>query len=212
MLFIREHTSIPVPDVQLVFSRDNDRYIVMDLIPGRCLQDHWGTLNDYDRASVLRQLKQYLDEMRSLPAPTAPGPVDGSQCIGLFFRWCDPGFFSTYAELVEYMNHKLEGRVHPIQVHSGREYVVDRFSEAHPLVFTHQDISPRNLILDNDGKLWMIDWERAGWYPAYFEYGCIKLDVGVPESPVPEGWQEAALPLLPDYSHEFKSLGLIVFY
>ena len=33
------------------------------------------------------------------------------------------------------------------------------------LVFTHQDLAARNLILDDNGRLWVIDWELAGWYP-----------------------------------------------
>ena len=34
----------------------------------------------------------------------------------------------------------------------------------------HLDIHERNLILDNQGKLWLIDWETAGAYPVYFEF------------------------------------------
>ncbi|PYI01162.1 hypothetical protein BO78DRAFT_436455, partial [Aspergillus sclerotiicarbonarius CBS 121057] len=33
------------------------------------------------------------------------------------------------------------------------------------LVITHQDISPRNLIIGADGKVWLISWGSAGIYP-----------------------------------------------
>ncbi|KAF3171378.1 hypothetical protein TWF106_006534 [Orbilia oligospora] len=38
-----------------------------------------------------------------------------------------------------------------------------------PLVFTHHDLAPRNMIVDPRGDLWLIDWDYAGWYPAYFD-------------------------------------------
>ncbi|OBT49687.1 hypothetical protein VE04_10270, partial [Pseudogymnoascus sp. 24MN13] len=37
------------------------------------------------------------------------------------------------------------------------------------LVLTHQDIAPRNIILDAEGKAWLIDWAYAGAYPRGFE-------------------------------------------
>ncbi|KAK6517980.1 hypothetical protein TWF506_005148 [Arthrobotrys conoides] len=38
-----------------------------------------------------------------------------------------------------------------------------------PLVFTHHDLAPRNMIVDPKGDLWLIDWDYAGWYPVYFD-------------------------------------------
>ena len=37
-------------------------------------------------------------------------------------------------------------------------------------IFVHQDLAPRNMILDDAGKLWVVDWGHAGFYPAYMEY------------------------------------------
>jgi thiamine kinase-like enzyme len=36
-------------------------------------------------------------------------------------------------------------------------------------VNTHQDISPRNLILDQHGQIWLVDWAYSGAYPPGFE-------------------------------------------
>jgi thiamine kinase-like enzyme len=41
-------------------------------------------------------------------------------------------------------------------------------------VLTHQDISPRNLILATDGRLWLIDWGDAGIYPTGFEQAAME--------------------------------------
>ncbi|KAF7346577.1 Kinase-like protein [Mycena sanguinolenta] len=47
--------------------------------------------------------------------------------------------------------------------------VVAAHSKTHPLVFTHNDLAPRNIILDHSTSkiLAIIDWECAGWFPAH---------------------------------------------
>jgi len=33
----------------------------------------------------------------------------------------------------------------------------------------HLDIAPRNLLLDGQGRVWILDWAYAGGYPPYFD-------------------------------------------
>ena len=42
----------------------------------------------------------------------------------------------------------------------------------HPLVFTHNDLFPRNIMVDEPtGRvLAILDWESAGWFPEHWEY------------------------------------------
>ncbi|KAI9755127.1 MAG: hypothetical protein M4579_004393 [Chaenotheca gracillima] len=38
-------------------------------------------------------------------------------------------------------------------------------------VFTHSDMAPRNIMIDEDHRITgILDWEAAGWYPDYWEY------------------------------------------
>jgi len=38
------------------------------------------------------------------------------------------------------------------------------------LIFTHTDLAPRNIMFEEaTGKIWVIDWDLAGFYPRYFE-------------------------------------------
>jgi hypothetical protein len=39
-----------------------------------------------------------------------------------------------------------------------------------PLIFTHNHLSMCNILLDDDGQLWIVDWDCAGFYPTWFEY------------------------------------------
>ncbi|CAI7606323.1 unnamed protein product [Penicillium palitans] len=50
--------------------------------------------------------------------------------------------------------------------------------DALPFVFnkyavTHYDVAPRNLILDSEGKVWLIDWGDAGMYPEGFDFAAL---------------------------------------
>ena len=39
-----------------------------------------------------------------------------------------------------------------------------------PLVFTHNDLNMRNILLDDDKRLWIVDWGFSGFFPTWFEY------------------------------------------
>lgn len=55
----------------------------------------------------------------------------------------------------------------------------------------------RNLILDGDGKLWLIDWANAGFYPPYFDvavimhFGLQHAFQGFLEKMLMENWKES---------------------
>ncbi|KAL2378004.1 hypothetical protein RJZ90_006311 [Blastomyces dermatitidis] len=51
-----------------------------------------------------------------------------------------------------------------------------------PLVFTYHDLAPRNVILDDRRRLWLLDWDYSGFYPVYFEYASMH------NFSVPENW------------------------
>lgn len=46
----------------------------------------------------------------------------------------------------------------------------DLFDNSEPLVLTHQDLNLRNILVDENYRLWIIDWAWAGYYPPWFEY------------------------------------------
>ena len=49
------------------------------------------------------------------------------------------------------------------------------FNDSLPLVLTltHRDISVYDVRLGTDGKGWLLDWDRAGIYPQWFDYAPI---------------------------------------
>jgi thiamine kinase-like enzyme len=41
---------------------------------------------------------------------------------------------------------------------------------SHEILFTHGDISPRNIMVRDGHIAAIIDWQYAGWYPEYWEF------------------------------------------
>ena len=58
-------------------------------------------------------------------------------------------------------------------VHSHVELARHVLPTATTFTFTHHDLAPRNILLDGCGKLWLLDWDHAGFCPTYFEYAAI---------------------------------------
>lgn len=203
MMFIREHTRIPVPAVHLVFAACGVTYLVMEYVPGGDLQHLWPTLQVSEQQSVLSQIQQYIHELRAItPSSLTPGPPGGGVCHGGWFS--ENRDFKSHQDIVDFWNLKFI----PYNINDNGNSTSEippngsRFVADHPLVFSHCDIVPRNLIL-REGTVWMIDWEQAGWYPEYVEYACIASGEG---DPTPRDWTEAMLSLIRNYDREHEML------
>lgn len=67
-------------------------------------------------------------------------------------------------------------------------------------VLVHQDISPRNIILGDSGKVWLVDWADAGAYPIAFEEAALADQRRFPE------FTKMALARIPSRPEEVKQL------
>lgn len=171
MRFIAKHTSIPVPKVYCAFTCGERTYIVMERIDGEMVGNGWRFRSAESQKRILLQLKQMVDEMRSLPAP-GPGVanVDG----GPLFEERIPGTslrHGPFRNIQEFHKHLREG------VESGPHFppeareLIAQHDAPWPLpVMTHGDLSSLNILARGDTVVGIIDWETAGWYPYYWEY------------------------------------------
>jgi hypothetical protein len=107
----------------------------------------------------------------------SPGPIGGGISNGAFFTDYGAGPFTSKNDIEMWFNERL--------------LVCQEFgiaSQTQPtfqgqfehLVMCHMDIHTRNLIVDEQKRVWLIDWANAGMYPPYFETALI----------VKQGWNE----------------------
>ncbi len=182
MAFAAESLHLPVPRVHRTFIADipaledgqlvKGHFIVMDYVPGPTVDECWKSLDASQRQSVAGQVAAIIDTMQSTSLKLPPGPIGGTgdqKFEGPWFTDYGAGPFATLQDLEDWCNHKIDVCIKFQQLPRHAQ----RF-EFQRLVLTHQDIAPRNLILDAQGKVWMIDWGIAGVYPPGFEQAALK--------------------------------------
>ncbi|KAI0188414.1 kinase-like protein [Astrocystis sublimbata] len=174
MKFVRNNTSIPVPEVYNAYkdAESGRTRIVMEFVEGVPLTEAWDTYSDPEKDSVIAQLRSYMDELRQLKGNFIGG-LDGSRCEDLFFEGLEgyrgpfedeEAFTAGLVEAMKQARHELYADV---------EIVCDMFLEVmkgHEIVFTHNDFAPRNILVQGSNVVAILDWEFAGFYPDYWEY------------------------------------------
>ncbi|KAK4692639.1 hypothetical protein P7C71_g4604, partial [Lecanoromycetidae sp. Uapishka_2] len=171
MHFIKEKTSVPVPKVldSYVDTDTGHVCIIMEYIDGKPLDEEWDSYSDLQKRSVESQLKQYFDEIRQIPG-TFVGSIDGSNCNDQLFD-NDPTLSGPFDSEAAFQT----GLIAAIKERGSQTWtdVVIRFIEAmpaHKIVFAHNDIAPRNILVRDAKVVGIVDWEFSGFYPEYWDY------------------------------------------
>ncbi|KAB8201500.1 hypothetical protein BDV34DRAFT_216276 [Aspergillus parasiticus] len=126
-----------------------------------------------ERDFVLSTLRNYFTELRQLPSPNYYGSLDLIN-----------GPFTSE-------NALIEGMVQKYLRDGGPPYRAEFFHQCLPRVlgghsptFTHGDFQRKNIMIQRESgesghadgpetprpKLTLIDWEKPGWYPTYWEH------------------------------------------
>ncbi|KAL5522307.1 hypothetical protein ACEPAF_2164 [Sanghuangporus sanghuang] len=188
---VRQYTAIPVPKHGRCFRGQYDTYLVQQYIPGRVLLDVWSQLGWWMRLRVIVTLRFYIHELRSISSRAGPPPFPGppsnygtpQKCTGRLFTADGSGPFHSYREMSRWYQNRLlvMQRIRKEGLGSAP------FDDSSPLVFTHMDLHPRNMVLGDDGQLWIVDWADAGWYPSWFEAASM-TSFAKPRSDIPTSW------------------------
>ncbi|KKZ64097.1 hypothetical protein EMCG_01594 [[Emmonsia] crescens] len=173
MEFVAANTTIPVPKVYETRWSDNradTSQIVMEYIPGQSLDKVWGKLTHNKRMSICHQLRDYLSQLAKLKRTTTPARIEsangGPVTVGLRYPRLG-GPFDSEKEF----NDFLVGLNDPEYPSPFKQYARSGMKDNHDIHFAHGDFSPRNIMVDeSSGEVKaVLDWDRAGWYPEYWD-------------------------------------------
>jgi len=125
--------------------------------------------------ALCQQIWSSLAQLQNIPRPP--------ECRGLFQCTADG---STSADpLLEdldtppyshiYTDEDLRARIYKRYLHfNGRRYehtLPDMLPQSSRSVFSHGDIAPRNIMVDEERRITgILDWELSGWFPDYWGY------------------------------------------
>ena len=188
MHLVSSQTSIPVPKVRRCAIWRENFCIFMDYVEGRDLHEVWPTLSIWGRLKLAWVLRGYIRQLRKVkpPHPDIPGPLNALgpiplKCKGHYFPDISAGPFPSYTALSAWSDGRrrltnLFNKSHMADPSAYKEPPQVYFDDSLPLVLTHGDINICNVRLGTDGKVWLLDWGRAGMYPQWFG---ICLDYGI---------------------------------
>lgn len=184
--FLRNKTSIPVPKVYCAFQLGKTKYIMMQHVRGKHINEGWVDRSTAEKEKLLQQLKGYFDELRSIPHPR-PGTICGADMGPLFdrrihleglgfgpfanesdfndFLRCGVGQGDELGTIAEsYFNERkdLKPKV--------KDLVAIQDQETHEICFTHGDANSANILVRGNKVVALIDFEMAGFFPEHWEY------------------------------------------
>lgn len=177
---------VPAPRPLGVISCGCSSYIFMTYVSGVSLDTIWPELDEKQKKHIASELNEILERMRQRRCPpgAALGGVGGEGCKDArrHTRTCQDQLFST-KDFVDFFfsNPHFGGHIY---VNFLRKFWQTQDTS---VVFTHGDLHPSNIMVEerDDGYhrvTGLIDWERSGYYPDWFE--CVKAtnDLSTTES------------------------------
>lgn len=159
---------VNVPVVRRIASRrgnTQNHLLIMDRIPGKTLEQLWPQIGLWGSIRIAWQLRGFLCAMASVTSGTTGGLHTGvvhSIHIDAIYGpvpHASPATFSNYLNWWLTECRPQWNRPLPDLTFSPTQHIL-----------VHQDLAPRNMMLDTTGNLWIIDWNYSGYYPAFMEY------------------------------------------
>ncbi|EHK18400.1 uncharacterized protein TRIVIDRAFT_68424 [Trichoderma virens Gv29-8] len=152
------------------------------VIQGDLLETVWCDITPEAKYAYARQLRHILNNMRSGMNPihadsTTSGTRSmlGSAMSGPFSLMLDQHVQNTYwAVRVEPTCRQFVAFLASSFVQSVPTQVTDalkcQFRSDYNIRFTHGELSPKNIIVQNSKIVCILGWDSGGWYPEWWEY------------------------------------------
>lgn len=154
-----DHNVVRVPRVfRFVQDEEGRGYLFMEYVPGRNLADL--DVKEHNIVSHVAKIIEHLGQIQ-VPPRYGPGPISRDQGPRGYL-WGDDGVrkpFDSIIALNDWINRRIILRK--------QNESVD-FS-SYPLVLCHMDLCRRNMILNDDGNVYLLDWGHAGFFPRFYE-------------------------------------------
>ncbi|PYI05492.1 phosphotransferase enzyme family protein [Aspergillus sclerotiicarbonarius CBS 121057] len=186
MLYVQKSTSIPVPRVYALYSNPETRknYIIMERIAGQTLLSLWPELNHSEKETVAATLQTYFDELRQLPSPGYYGSLGKRHLCDDIFWTNEPnpeinGPFTSHEAVIEAMALKYTYDGRSVFRADFYRQCLPRLLHSDGSIYTHGDFQRKNIMVPRNAdsvsepaglRVVVIDWEKSGWYPCYWEY------------------------------------------
>jgi aminoglycoside phosphotransferase len=166
--FVKENTTIPVPEVLgLHYTEEDECYLFMSLVEGCTLASKWEDMSTEDKHKITSQLVHYISQLRSLE-PQQPinfGSVVNGICRDVRREQRQCRFITSEQQFNDFLgDFTLRRDSQKVRM------LLSSLRDNHKILLTHGDLHPRNIMVQGSTVTGIIDWEYGGWYPEYWEF------------------------------------------
>ncbi|KAH0284911.1 hypothetical protein KCU62_g7907, partial [Aureobasidium sp. EXF-3399] len=144
---------VPVPDVIFSWTEGNTYFLMTTSAVGDPLQTSWALLTSKQRVAIAKEVADYCQDLFSATSPNLCN-VSGTGLSDAFLQLQIPP---------EQRTPQLE----PLSLQQATHYFSPLEFEG-PFLFMHGDLAPTNIIIQDGKVTGIIDWELAGYYPAFW--------------------------------------------
>lgn len=170
MRLASKHSSVPAPEV--IYDQYSDKVgnIGMTIIPGTPLAKHWENLDDDEtKQSLCQQTWDLIGKLRR-EVPQKPELKHLFQCAADGSPTLDPLIrdIKEPPQTPLETDSQLRSRIYERYIHFGggryKDELPDMLPRSSCSVFTHGDIAPRNIMVDEEEYriTGLVDWEYSG--------------------------------------------------
>ena len=170
MIYIAARTTVPVPGNVQFIEENGKTYLIMDYIRGTPLRKVWPNLRDDEKRTIFAELRGYVNQWRALVPERASdyvGSLDYGPCLDrrvVGFYHCGP--FDTEHQFHDHVVANLRPEIRDER----RTFLRNMMKGNHSIVFSHGDMHAHNILIRDGHVVGILDWEKAGWYPEYWEW------------------------------------------
>ena len=161
---VSKNTTIPIAEIFHTWVDENRYYIWMNRIPGVTLESLLSTSTNEEKDHYAKEVAEYLLQLRTLTNPLPQG-LGGT------------GFYDQIFWSGSIVTAKPEDWLRNFTgTEAQREKCLQSFPAMEPFTFTHNDLNPANIMIHEGHVSGIIDWDRAGYYPVWYEYLKLRTD------------------------------------
>ncbi|KAL9623972.1 MAG: hypothetical protein Q9160_001725 [Pyrenula sp. 1 TL-2023] len=168
---VEQYIQVPAPRALDAVQNSHSSFLLMTGLPGQRIGSRLHTMTDRQIYAAVEDLIRYIAELRKIPKEHNSYPLI-CNALGtgiLDWRIADSQreelTFQDEASFHRYLTSDL-----PLDEDAWKT-ISKSHGVKHDIVFTHADLNPRNILVDESGRICgIVDWECAGWYPEYWEF------------------------------------------
>lgn len=171
---LARNLGIRIPEIRRIINHERSAFVIMDRVDGMTLEQCWSELGWIATVTLAFELRKFVRRMREVTSPTAGGLVTGECKSGWLEDYYGLPLHATPSDVQSFLAFWLQYPQKMPKFYPNQERYRNNMTLMPSLptrfVFVHQDLAPRNIMIDKNQRMWLIDWDAAGYYPRYFEY------------------------------------------